>query len=157
MNSFDFDDFEMVVSSRGARSGSAGYNKNPEPVLRLTLHVAGVRSDGTLNRKQLSIGFNAAAMKASRFVAGDKVNVAFSKDKAMMMIERHPKGQWTLSPIAAKTADRLDAIGKPKTSSVKFSVPEWAASLRRLEDGFIVTGNDLVIDGNRVLAQVNLA
>lgn len=157
MNGIDFSDFEVVESCRGARAGSAGYSRSATPTLRLTLHNSGVKPDGTPGRKQFSVGFNAAAMKASRFVAGDRVNVAFSKDRLMMMVERHPKGQWALSPIGAEKADREAAIGKAHTSALKFGAPDWALASNRLHEGFTVDGNNLVIDGNRVLAQVNLA
>ena len=156
---FNLDEFEMVINKRGStgRGGSEhGFKLKPTPSIRLALHIGNGAGKIGKVKKQLSIALNNKTMELARFVAGDKANVLFSKDKSVMMIERHPNGAWTLSPNSATKSDRVDAVGKPRISSIKFTAPAWAENSDRLNLGFVLDEKDIKIEGSRILAQVNL-
>ncbi len=156
---FDSDEFEMVVNKRGHSGRGAsqhGFKLKPTPSIRFALHTGNGAKDTGKQKKQFSICLNNKVMEMARFVAGDKVNILFNKDKSMLKIERHPAGQWTLSPNSATKSDRVDAIGKPRLSSIKFTAPPWAETSSRLQAGFVLEQKDICIEGSRVIAQVNL-
>ena len=157
---FDDGEFEMVVNKRGTGGGRGasphGFKLKPTPCVRLALHVGnGAKEAGRL-KKQFAICLNNKLMELARFVAGDKVNVMFNKDKSVMLIERHPAGCWTLSPNSATKSDRVDAIGKPRLSNIKFTAPQWAEVSQKLKSSFEVNSDDICIEGSRVMVQVNL-
>lgn len=156
---FDSEEFEMVIHKRGAPGRGAsphGFKLKPTPSIRFALHIGNGAKDTAKIKKQFSICLNNKLMELARFVAGDRVNVSFNKDKSVMLIERHPAGLWTLSPNSATKSDRTDAVGKPRLSSIKFTAPAWAENSTRLQAGFVLEQQDICIEGSRVMVQVNL-
>lgn len=155
----NFDDFEMMVSGRKSRcrtGGSKTFGASPTPGIRLGLHLGSRTVDGKQVRGQMCIALNTKLMEMARFAAGDRANVFFSKDRSIMAIERHPKGEYAVSAVGASTDARKKAIGKPLSSNIKFSGPDWAIGLKRLEESFLITDGDIAIEGSRIMAQVNL-
>ena len=149
--SIDTSDFEILTPRAGGRGRD--FKRQQTPSMRLALHKGG---GGNGERTQFTIGINGRLMELARFVAGDKVNLSFSKDRAYVAIERHPQGKWTLSPIASSTEQRVNAIGKPFISAVKFTAPDWALGNKKLEEGFRLSESDIDASGSKVVAAVNL-
>ena len=152
----DTSQFEMVMprARGGGRDNGGSFKSKQTPAMRLGLHIGG--SEGNKARTQFSVGLNEKLMELARFVAGDKVNLSFSLDRAYIAIERHPQGQWTLSPIAASKEQRANAVGKPSISAIKFTSPAWALGNKKLEDGFKVLEADIDVTGSKIVAAINL-
>jgi len=154
MKVIDISDFEMVTQARGPRNVRNGFSGSEAPKIRVSLHIGGRKN--SKDYRQLCIALNKASMSYARFVAGDKVNLMFSKDKSHMVIERHPKGLWTLSPVGASKDTRLNAVGKAHGCAVKLTAPDWAKKSPTLKESFIASSEDIASDGSRLLVTVNL-
>lgn len=150
----DFSDFEQVLSSRAPGLRSDGFKRMDTPGVRIGAHKN--TKSGNLVRIQFSVTLNNKLMKLARFVSGDRVNVFFSKDHSAMVLERHPKGSYSLSPVGAGKQERTDAIGNPHISSVKFLAPEWCIANNKLLTGFKVLEKDIAIEANRIMVEINL-
>ncbi|NQW92675.1 MAG: hypothetical protein HQ446_01315 [Polaromonas sp.] len=156
----NFSDFEMMTSKRFS-GGSAGHRpggfaENAEPLMRISLHRGSQTSKGEPGNRQLCVSLNKKVMELARYTAGDRVNVFFNKDRSIMALERHPTGEFSLSPKGATKEERKAAVGKPYPSDVKFTGPEWMQKTQKLQTSVLVCAKDIAIEGSRIMAQVNL-